>query len=71
MRMLESSRLDTPSHCSICIKSFKLILYFCLPITEAVGPLSSATYVPIFMQLTGQNNDGTASSAFLLARKGN
>ena len=26
---------------------------------------------PIFMQFTGQNNGGTASSAFLLARKCN
>ena len=34
-------------------------------------PLSSATCPPIFMQLSGQNNGGTASSAFLLARKGN
>ena len=37
---------------------------------HAVGPLSSATCPSIFMQLTGQNNDGTAISAFLLSRNG-
>ena len=36
-----------------------------------VGPLSSATSLPIFMQLTGQNSGGIASLAFLLARKCN
>ena len=35
-----------------------------------MGPLSSATCPPILMQLTDQNNGGTVSSAFLLARKG-
>ena len=38
---------------------------------QTVGSLSSATCPPIFMQLTGQNNGGIASSAFLLARKCN
>ena len=38
---------------------------------DTVEPLSSATCPLIFMQLTGQNNGGTARSAFLLARKGN
>ena len=34
-------------------------------------PLSTSTCPPIFMQLTGQNDGGTASLAFLLARKSN
>ena len=38
---------------------------------KQVGSLSSTTCPPIFMQLTGQNNGGIASSAFLLARKCN
>ena len=33
--------------------------------------LNKATYSPIFMQFTGQNNGGSASSAFLSARKCN
>ena len=36
-----------------------------------VGSLSSATYPPIFMQLTGQNIGGKAFPAFLLTRKSN
>ena len=38
---------------------------------QTVGPLSSATCPPIFMQLTVQSNGGIASPAFLLARKCN
>ena len=38
-------------------------------VQRTAEPLDSVTRPPIFMQFTGQNNGGTYSSAFLLAKK--
>ena len=36
---------------------------------QTVGPLSSATCPPIFMQLTGQNNGGVAKFSVFIGQK--
>ena len=67
---LEDMNIDPPPQKKYIIKIKHLALQtHCR--SQTVGPLSSATCPLIFMQLTGQSNGGTASSAFLLTRKCN
>ena len=59
----------------ICSKSYMIVQHSFKALPEYRGTNSRATQQCnmslIFMQLTGQSNCRTASSAFLLARKGN